>query len=126
MAWVPIHAGQDHLQQFGHRSVIDSLAELIWNGLDAEADMVSVETDVQSMIDGSREMSYVTRVTVTDNGHGMSEENAREAFASLGDSWKRGLNGRTVNGKRAIHGSQGRGRFFAYSLGSPRYVDQRL
>ena len=117
MAWVPIHAGQDHLQQFGRRSSIDALTELIWNGLDAEADTVKVETDVQTMIDGSREMSYVTRVTVTDNGHGMTPDKAREAFASLGDSWKRNLNGRTVNGKRAIHGSQGRGRFFAYSLG---------
>lgn len=117
MAWVPIHAGQDHLQQFSRRPAIDALTELIWNGLDAEADVVDVDIDVQSMLDGSREMTYVTRVTVTDNGHGMAPEKAQEAFASLGDSWKRNLNGRTVNGKRALHGSQGRGRFFAYSLG---------
>lgn len=117
MAWVPIHAGQDHLQQFARRPAIDALTELIWNGLDAEADVVDVDIDVQSMIDGSREMTYVTRVTVRDNGHGMTPEKAQAAFASLGDSWKRGLSGRTVNGKRALHGSQGRGRFFAYSLG---------
>jgi hypothetical protein len=40
MPWLPIHAGQDHLQQYARRRPIDALVELIWNGLDAEADLV--------------------------------------------------------------------------------------
>jgi len=117
MAWVPIHAGKDHLQQFTRRSPIDALSELIWNGLDAEADEVDVDIEVESIGEGSRELSHVSRITVKDNGHGITSDKASEAFPSLGDSWKRNLNGRTLNGRRTLHGSQGRGRFFAYSLG---------
>lgn len=118
MTWVPIHAGQDHLQQFTRRSAIDALAELIWNGLDAEADTVDVGIEISSVAGGSQEFFHVTRITITDNGHGITPEKASEAFPSLGDSWKRHLSGRTVNGKRPLHGSRGRGRFFAYSLGN--------
>jgi hypothetical protein len=117
MGWVPIQAGQDHLQQYTRRSPIDALAELVWNGLDAEADLVDVDIQVESVDDGARELRYVSHIVVTDNGHGITPERASETFRSLGDSWKRSLNGRTVNGKRPLHGSQGRGRFLAYSLG---------
>ncbi len=118
MTWVAIHAGQDHLQQFTRRSAIDALVELIWNALDAEADSVDVRILLESIVEGSRELFHVRGITITDNGHGIIPEKASEAFPRLGDSWKRNLNGRTVNGKRPLHGSQGRGRFYAYSLGS--------
>src|SRR5664279_2186902 len=93
MAWLPIRAGQDHLQQFSRRSVIDSLAEMIWNGLDAEADLVEVviETTVPEA-DGA-ELAAVTSVIIKDNGHGITPEIASSAFPSLGDSWKKSLNG---------------------------------
>jgi hypothetical protein len=117
MAWVPIHAGKDHLQQFARRSAIDAIAELIWNGLDAGADLVDVDIEMTSIDDAGRELLYVSRIAITDNGHGITPEKASEAFPSLGDSWKRTLSGRTLNGRRPLHGSLGRGRFFAYSLG---------
>jgi len=117
MSWVPVHAGQDHLLQFSRRSAIDALAEMIWNGLDAEADLVDVGIETSSLGSGERELQFVTQVRVTDNGHGISSEIAKSAFPSLGDSWKRSLSGRTLNGKRALHGSLGRGRFYVYSLG---------
>ncbi len=118
MTWVPIQAGQDHLEQFARKSPIDALAELIWNGLDAEALTVDVDIEVASLGDGPRAFSYITKVSVTDTGHGIDPDKAQEQFASLGDSWKRTLNGRTLNNERALHGSRGRGRFYAYSLGS--------
>ncbi len=117
MAWVPIHAGQDHLQQYTRRSAVDALVELVWNGLDAEADTVDVDIETSSVVGGAQEMFHVTRITVADNGHGITHEKAADAFPSLGDSWKRRLNGRTLNGKRPLHGTFGRGRFLAYSLG---------
>lgn len=117
MSWVQIHAGQDHLAQFGRRKPIDAVAELIWNGLDAEADTVDVALETSSLGGSDRDLFYVTKVTVTDNGHGMDPETAAKAFPSLGDSWKKNLNGRTKNGLRTSHGRLGRGRFFVYSLG---------
>lgn len=117
MAWMTVRAGRDHLQQYSKQGAIDALAELIWNGLDAEADEVDVEIEVSSLGDTDRDMYHVTRIAISDNGHGITPDIAKEAFPSLGDSWKRNLNGRTLNSKRALHGSLGRGRFYVYSLG---------
>jgi Histidine kinase-, DNA gyrase B-, and HSP90-like ATPase len=118
MAWMPIMAGRDHLAQYAKQGAVDALAELIWNGLDAEADEVDVEIESASLVAADRAMYFVTGIKVSDNGHGMTPDVARVAFRSLGDSWKRTLNGRTVNGRRALHGRLGRGRFYAYALGS--------
>lgn len=118
MAWTAIKAGRDYLDQFTKRSPIDALAELIWNGLDAEADTVVVDIKSSSMGATERDMYFVTRIEVSDNGHGITPEIAESAFASLGDSWKKARNGRTINDKRAMHGRLGRGRLYAYSLGS--------
>jgi hypothetical protein len=118
VSWIAVHAGQDHLLQFSRRSPVDALAEMIWNGLDAEADLVDVAIERSAIGGTDRDLQFVTRVTIRDNGHGISPEVANQAFPSLGDSWKKSLNGRTLNGKRPLHGRQGRGRFYAYSIGS--------
>jgi hypothetical protein len=94
MVWMPILAGRDHLAQYAKQSAVDALVELIWNGLDAEADEVDVDIESSSLGTTDRDMYYVTRITVTDTGHGITPDIARSAFPSLGDSWKRTLNGR--------------------------------
>lgn len=117
VTWMAIRAGRDHLQQYGRQGAIDALAELIWNGLDAEADEVNVGIESSSLGTADRDMHHVTRIVVSDNGHGITPEVAKAAFPFLGDSWKKTLSGRTINGKRALHGRRGRGRFYVYSLG---------
>lgn len=112
-----VRAGRDYLQQYSRQSAIDALAEMIWNGLDAEADAVDVQIETASMGAPESSLRYVTQITISDNGHGMAADAAESAFTSLGDSWKKGLKGRTINDKRALHGRQGKGRFYAYSLG---------
>ncbi|WP_225953168.1 ATP-binding protein [Kibdelosporangium phytohabitans] len=118
MAWKPIRAGRDHIQQYGKQPAVDAVAELIWNSLDAEADQVDVQMETASIGVADSTLTYVTRIVVSDNGHGITPDLAETAFLSLGDSWKKTLNGRTVNNKRALHGNMGRGRFFVYALGS--------
>jgi Histidine kinase-, DNA gyrase B-, and HSP90-like ATPase len=117
MTWLAVHAGKDHVAQFANRSAVEALAEMIWNGLDAEADVVEVKFETARLGGDDRQLEQVTKIIVTDDGHGMTAERANTAFASLGDSWKKTLNGRTVNGMRPLHGRLGRGRFYAYSLG---------
>lgn len=109
-----VQAGQDVLLRYSERPALDALAELIWNALDAEASRVAVEYDTSSLVEGAE---HVTRVRVQDDGIGFGIERAMDAFLAHGDSWKKALAGRTPNGVRALHGSQGRGRFFAYALG---------
>lgn len=110
-----VRAGKSHLDRYSHRSAVDAVAELIWNGLDAEADRVEVRLERASLGDESPE--FVTRLWIIDNGHGIDPQTAVERFRLLGDSWKLHLSGRTVNRQRVLHGKNGRGRFYAYSLG---------
>jgi hypothetical protein len=109
-----VSSGQDVLLRYTDNPAIEAVAELIWNSLDAEATEVTVELDTS----GSLDDQAVTRVIVTDNGHGFDEARARTEFLAHGDSWKKTLSGRTVTGARVLHGRLGRGRFFAYALGS--------
>lgn len=117
MAEMLVRAGQDYLQQFSKKGAVDALAELVWNALDAEADRVDVKFATATLGGNGNTLEHITEIAVIDNGHGISPEIAQKAFPSLGDSWKKDLNGRSLNGKRPLHGSNGRGRFYVYSLG---------
>ena len=59
MAWMQVHAGQDHLSQFTNRKPVDALVEMIWNGLDAEADLVTVDFETASIVPGDRELLHI-------------------------------------------------------------------
>ena len=62
MAWMQVHAGQDHLSQFTNRKPVDALVEMIWNGLDAEADLVTVDFETASI---STSLGSPSRTTAT-------------------------------------------------------------
>jgi hypothetical protein len=116
MSWQRIQAGPDVLGVFARKKPIDAIAEMIWNSLDAEADAINVEVESASL--GADSAAHVVSVEIVDNGHGISPNVALSSFTTLGNSWKKGLNGRSLNGLRPLHGQEGRGRFFAYAVGS--------
>lgn len=87
---------------------LDSLSELIWNSLDADATRIDVKTVADSL-------NSLTAIVVQDNGHGFSREDALNQFDRYGGSWK-AQGGATKSG-RPLHGSEGRGRFNAIALG---------
>jgi hypothetical protein len=86
-----------------------AIAELIWNGLDADAMSVSVEF-LRTGFD------TIEAIQVIDDGHGINDHDVEAAFRNLGGSWKR-INGRSRELKRLLHGKEGKGRFRAFSLG---------
>lgn len=90
---------------------IAALAELIWNGLDADASRVDVELVHNDLAGG------LSSIVVYDNGAGFSRNDARALFGSLGGSWKRTTR-KTARAGRMIHGQEGRGRYKAFALGS--------
>ena len=104
-----VEVQDDHLKSLcGTRSPLDSIAELIWNALDADAAHVRVLL-IENGLGGLDE------VVVTDDGHGIPHETALTSFGSLGGSWKP-QRGKTPEG-RFFHGKHGRGRYKAFSLG---------
>ena len=76
--------------------------------LDAEATKIIIEVDRGSI--------GLKSIRVRDNGHGIAPEEAEDLFSSLGGSWKRNR-GKSKNGKRVLHGEEGKGRFRALALG---------
>jgi hypothetical protein len=98
----------DFLQKLASVTPIQAVSELIWNGLDADANTVRVEI-VKNDLDAVR------TVRVKDDGHGLPASRAEEAFRNLGGSTKR--SSRWTPGGRLFHGAQGRGRFRAFALG---------
>ncbi len=101
----------DHLDRLVKRNVLDGLAELVWNSLDAEATRVDVTVRLTSL-------GAVDQVIVSDNGHGFGPDEVTELMSSLGSSWKATKADRkTKHNKRFLHGNKGEGRFQAFCLG---------
>ncbi len=99
---------EDHLESI-IRGPVDGVTELIWNALDADADLVTVRIE-------RNQLGGVTEVRVEDDGHGMTPTEARSQFAQLGGSWKRTADrSRTQN--RTLHGKAGQGRWRAFGIG---------
>jgi histidine kinase/DNA gyrase B/HSP90-like ATPase len=78
---IQVEAQEDFIEKLTVASPAQALAELIWNGLDAEASKVSVEIDDSDF--GLRS------IRVRDNSHGIPPNEAEELFMHLGGSWKR-------------------------------------
>lgn len=105
---ITISAQEDFLESLSSTSSLNALAELIWNGLDAESDQVEVRL-VSNNISGLEE------IHIKDHGTGIPHDEIQILFGNLGASWKK-QKGR-LNG-RALHGKNGQGRFKAFALGS--------
>jgi len=91
------------------RSPIIAIGELIWNSLDAEADLVNVALEYNPI-------GGLDKIMVQDNGLGLQYSEAETIFKNLGGSWKKKKEHSLTTG-RSLHGKYGKGRFKAFSLG---------
>jgi hypothetical protein len=105
---IEIEAKPDFLERLSTAPPIKALSELIWNGMDAGAEIVSVSLE-QNGLDG------ITLIRVRDTGRGISHSEVQKLFGNLGNSWKK-AKGRHAG--RALHGKNGQGRFKAFALGN--------
>ena len=100
----------DFLERQAKALPIAAVAELIWNGLDADATSVTID-----FIDDN--LGGLNSIIVTDNGEGIPHADAPTLFRNLGGSWKK-HGSCTKLRNRQLHGQEGRGRFKAFALGS--------
>jgi hypothetical protein len=108
---VSVKVQNDHLERISMvRKPIIAVAELIWNGLDADATEVRVEFDHNTL-------GALERIRVLDNGLGLVHSHAQAAFGNLGGSEKLRAS-RSPKKRRLLHGKAGKGRFRAFALGS--------
>ena len=109
MTKIQINAAQDHIAKYVKASpLILGITELIWNSLDAGANTISINTKDN----GLNGFEYID---VIDDGEGCSYLHAQNAFKYIGNSYKRNVE-RTSDGRRCLHGSEGRGRYKALSI----------
>ncbi|GAA2715159.1 ATP-binding protein [Micromonospora olivasterospora] len=109
MAEILLSVGEPKIRQFQNKKQIAAIAELVWNALDANATYVEVE--LERTLTGA-----VDRILVSDNGEGITPEQAQESFREYGDTWKSSRT-HTSGHQRILHGQNGEGRLYAFSLG---------
>lgn len=111
MAKLTLQAGDDLVERLAHEGdPARAVVELIWNAIDAEALRVAVGLPRDAS-------DAITKVVVSDDGHGISLDEVESTFGRIGGSWKLFAT-KTKNGKRGLHGKQGAGRLRAFALGS--------
>jgi hypothetical protein len=108
MSKVHVVAKRDFLESLTVARPLVALAELVWNGFDAQSDRVQVHLDMNRM-------GGLQTIRVRDYGYGIDRAHVEDLFGNLGDSWKRKKS--RQNG-RALHGKSGKGRFRAFALGT--------
>lgn len=107
---VSVMVQPDHLERLSSaRDPLIAIAELVWNGLDADAEDVSVEL-------AENGLGGLQTITIIDDGHGLPYGDGLNAFRNLGGSLK--LPGHRSARGRFQHGQLGKGRFRAFGLGS--------
>lgn len=99
----------DYLRRLTRTRPVMALAELIWNGLDADAQTVRVEIEDNGL-------SGIRTLRVVDDGHGIDFAKVEALFSKLGGSWKEKTQRSPTLG-RVLHGQVGHGRFRAFALG---------
>lgn len=111
MRTITLAAGDDHVQRLaGEKDPVRAVIELIWNGLDADADQINVTLQ-------RNDLEGISGVTVRDDGEGIGPERIATAFKWVGNSWKQ-PGQLTETKKRPIHGRNGQGRLRAFALGN--------
>ncbi|MGW1652889.1 ATP-binding protein [Streptomyces atratus] len=110
MGNITLRVEQDHVEGVAKlNDPVGAVVELIWNALDADSNNVSVEIE-------RNELDGVSKVIVSDDGHGMASEACPSHFDKLGGSWKKTALVSMVK-RRAMHGRNGQGRVRAFALG---------
>lgn len=98
-------------RHFEHLSapLLTGVMELIWNAIDADAHEIRVGLKDNAL-------GGIVEVEVSDDGHGIDVQTAKDDFLGLGRSWKAD-EGRSKTLGRPLHGKAGEGRFKLFRNG---------
>ena len=109
MQTLDLKVEQDHIESLAKvRNPIIAIEELIWNGLDADAEKIVIELVLNNL-------GGLAKIKVSDNGTGIKLEECEHAFGHLGGSAKSQM--QATPGGRVPHGKLGKGRFRAFGIG---------
>lgn len=76
-----LQAGDDHVERLAHENdPVRAVVELIWNAIDAEAPVVSVQLEH----DDNEGLGAITKTIVSDTGHGIDRDELAFTFGRIG------------------------------------------
>lgn len=93
----------------------EAIAELIWNGFDANASIVDIKFD-------TNELGNVSTFTISDNGDGIILSELSKSFGAFLDSPKK----QTYQRTSSTHGKRGKGRFSFTNFASKAVWETRF
>lgn len=105
---IDIGVEPDHIDSITRASGKTAISELIWNALDADASEVKIDYSLNNL-------KNIEQIKITDNGHGLDYQKAKQIFAKLGGSEKKQT--RVSPKGRHYHGKEGKGRYKSLALG---------
>lgn len=108
---IPVTIKSDFLEKQTHAQPLNAISELIWNSLDADADVIRVKFEYGNLNESP------SKIIISDNGSGIPRSKIVEYFGNLGGSWKQKSPHTLLKG-RIVHGKDGKGRYKALALGS--------
>lgn len=103
---------EEHIARVGNVSPQSALNEIIWNSLDADSTSINITLQYSQKED----KVFIEKIVVSDDGHGLSEDNMIEALGEFGKSSKT-FSTRSPAG-RLYHGKLGEGRYTYFSIGN--------
>ena len=106
----------EHLNRIKNATVVEALTEFIWNALDADASVILVKYNRNSL-------GGIDTVSISDNGHGIDYETIETCFGRLGNSYK--LQKKKSPEGRLYHGKMGQGRYKGFVLGNMIHWESR-
>ena len=104
---ITVQPQKDFLEKISMTNPYNALAEIIWNGFDANSDKVEVFIRNNSL-------GGIDSIEVRDAGYGIDHSKLNEFFGQLGGSWKKSAKKLSNS---LLHGENGQGRFKVYALG---------
>ena len=104
---ITVQPQKDFLENISMTNPYNALAEIIWNGFDANSDKVEVFIRNNSL-------GGIDSIEVRDAGYGIDHSKLNEFFGQLGGSWKKSAKKLSNS---LLHGENGQGRFKVYALG---------
>lgn len=103
---ITVQPQKDFLENISMTNPYNALAEIIWNGFDANSDKVEVFIRNNSL-------GGIDSIEVRDAGYGIDHSKLNEYFGQLGGSWKKSAKKLSNS---LLHGENGQGRFKVYAL----------
>jgi sensor histidine kinase regulating citrate/malate metabolism len=96
MAKIHVNATRDFIESsLTPSKPVPAIAEMIWNGFDANANLVQVNLDMDKM-------GGIDTIRILDDGEGIEHGDIESLFGGIGESWKKKkgrLHGRALHGK---------------------------